>query len=130
LSEQHVGRVFDDSDVVVTIIQPNGRDDASDFIETLANAPKARFQKYFEYLRDKHHIRSPENMRHLSTTLSGLELHELKVHSNGGLRLYIVKYENRWFATHGRKKPKDNQVNKEIDKALAIFGEWQERQEE
>lgn len=115
---------------MVAIVRLNGRSDAGDFIRALDPRPKARFDVYFERLRDGRHIKNPENMRHLETRRDGVKLHELKVHVGGGLRLYVIQRKHQWLATHGAKKVKDNRVPAEIRKAFDIFDEWLDNQEE
>lgn len=122
---QHVTPVFDDSDVVYTICRAEGTDEADSFLRALDARDQVRFQRYLERLRDGHRIKSPENMRHIrgiqDPRVPGAEVHELKVHSRGGLRLYVVRFENRWYATHGVKKVKDSAVPAQARKALDIF---------
>lgn len=52
---------------------------------------------------------------------AGAQVFELKVHQGPGWRLYAIRYGNRWYLTHGRKKPKDKRVNAEVAKAISIF---------
>lgn len=120
-----VSPIFENEDVVFTIGLKGGTDKAAEFIQSLQLRDQAKFRKYFEFLRYGHHIKSPENMRHIKEvrdpTGGNAQVHELKVHSGGGLRLYLVAHEGRWYATHGRKKPKDREVPKEAQKALNLF---------
>lgn len=114
-----------DSDTVVGLEFEDGASPAREFIDALPDNQKAKFQRYFERLRDHQRIASPENMRHLKSDTLGNEVHELKTHADGGRRLYLVKSGVRWHATHGRRKPKDNKVNSEIGKAFELFYEWE-----
>lgn len=121
-----VSPVYDGYDNVCTISGPNGKDEADEFLRTISTADQAKFDRYLRYLRDGHHVRSPENMRHIKGVTDpaqkGAEVHELKVHRNGGLRLYLVKFGDRWYATHGvMKKPSDKDVPKHAKRAFAIF---------
>ena len=116
------------SRTVLAIVRVNGNCDASDFIAGLRLQSRAKFQSYFERLRDGHHVKSPENMRFLQSDRYGAKLHELKVHSDGGLRIYVVEFDNKWLATHGVKKVKDNRVPAEVAKAFGIFYEWHDYQ--
>ncbi len=52
---------------------------------------------------------------------SSAKVHELKVHSKGGLRLYVVEFERKWYVTHGSPKVKDRLVPKQVAKAFAIW---------
>ena len=117
--------IFEGEDIVWTVGLANGQDKAQAFIHSLTPKDQAKFRKYFEYLRQGFQIKNPENMRHISgardPTGGEAEVHELKVHRGGGLRLYVVRYQGRWYATHGRKKPQDRQAPKEARKAFDIF---------
>jgi putative component of toxin-antitoxin plasmid stabilization module len=117
--------IFDGHDNVCTVTGPNGRDEACDFLTTLVHADQGKFHRYLEYLRDGRHVKSPENMRHIKGVTDphdmGAEVHELKVHRSGGLRLYLVRYNDRWYATHGVRKVSDKQVPKQAAKAYQIF---------
>jgi phage-related protein len=124
MTEQHVTPVFDGSDVVSTICANGTKDEADEFLRTLNKQDQAKFQRYLERLRDGHHVKSPENMRHIKATdprSKGAEVHELKVHRNGGLRLYGVRFNDRWYLTHGVQKVKDSAVPGEAAKAFRIF---------
>ncbi|WP_194421835.1 hypothetical protein [Microbacterium abyssi] len=57
--------VFDGSDVVFTVSNAKGEDEGLEFISSLEIRDQAKFQRYLERLRDGHHIKSPENMRHI-----------------------------------------------------------------
>lgn len=125
MTQHNVSPVFDGSDVVNTICVAGESDRADEFLRGLDTKDLARFQRYFERLRDGHHVKSPDNMRHIvgvtDSAVPGATVHELKVHSRGGSRLYVVRFEGRWYATHGVKKVKDNAVPAEARKALRIF---------
>lgn len=120
--------VFDGHDNVFTVTGPNGKDEADEFLRTIVPADQAKFQRYLQYLRDGKRIKSPENMRHIKGAKDpkekGAEAHELKVHRNGGLRLFVVRFNDRWYLTHGGKKVSERAVPKEAMKAYAIF--WHE----
>lgn len=91
-----------------------------DFIRMLDPRYQARYQHYLGYLRDGIPIKTPQNFRRVSPAGSKPAVFEIKVDK---YRLYLVRSGSRWYATHGREKPKDNQVNRESDKALTIFWE-------
>lgn len=117
-------RVFDDSDVVFTVINDGGENEGKEFVDSLQEQDKAKFRRYFEWLKNGHHIKSPENMRFISGNDPkdrGAEVHELKTHRQGGRRLYVVHFEGRWYVTHGDRKGGDKQVVKNAKKAFAIF---------
>lgn len=120
--------MFDGHDNVFTITGPNGRDEADEFLSTLDVKEQARFQRYLERLRDGHQVKSPENMRHIKQVRDprqmGAEVHELKSHSQGGLRLFVVRFQSKWYLTHGGKKISERRVPAEAERAYAIF--WTE----
>lgn len=117
--------VFDGHDTVFTVSNANGEDEGDEFIRSLQPRDQAKFQRYLERLRDGHRIKSPENMRHIKGVADpkgmGAEVHELKSHNQGGLRLYVVRFQGRWYVTHGARKGSDKDVNKNAKKALSIF---------
>jgi phage-related protein len=125
MTEQRVSPLFEGHANVCTISTPGGTDEGLAFLADLDNADRAKFQRYLERLRDGLHVKNPENMRHIKDEKDpkkcGAEVHELKVHRNGGKRLYVVRFQGRWYVTHGASKPKDSQVRKQVRKAFAIF---------
>jgi phage-related protein len=124
MTEQNVTPVFDGNDVVNTICGHGKKDQADEFLRTLDQKNQAKFQRYLERLRDGQQVKSPENMRHikaLDPQHQGAEVHELKVHRDGGLRLYLVRFVDRWYITHGAKKASDRQVLAQAERAFRIF---------
>lgn len=112
---------------VVGVQRRSGRCDAVDYILSIDNAAQAKFQRYLEYLQHGIPVKTPENLRVLKHTDDDLVVLELKAWK---CRLYIVRDNGLFLATHGREKPKDSQVPKEIKKALEIYDDWKERLEE
>ena len=108
------------NDIVRAMVRRGGGCDAKNFIQSLDRRFQARYQRYLEYLRDGVSIKTPENFRRLSPPGAEPIVFEIKVDK---YRLYLVRFNLNWNATHGRTKPKDNQVPKEIQKALEIFWE-------
>ena len=104
-------------------VRRNGGCDAKDFIQGLDKQFRARYQRYLQRLRDGIGIQAPQKIRRLSQSGTEPLVYELKVDK---YRLYVVKFGGRWFATHGREKPKNNQVKNEIEKSIAIFWEGNE----
>ena len=113
-------RLLKDCDNVLGAVRRSGGCEAQDFMQGIDRRYQARYQRYLEYLRDGIAIKSPENFRRLSPAGSDPTVFEIKVDK---YRMYVVRSKSIWFATHGREKPKDNQVQHEIDKALSIFWE-------
>ena len=120
MTEPHVIRMLPNSDIVRAMVRRGGGCDAKEFIQSLDRRFQARYQRYLEYLRDGVSIKTPENFRRLSPHGAEPIVFEIKVDK---YRLYIVRFQMNWYATHGRAKPKDNQVPREIQKALEIFWE-------
>jgi hypothetical protein len=116
---QHTKRLLDDCDTVLGIVRRNGECDATDFIDHIERKFQARYQRWFEYLRDGNRIKNPENLKHLRTTTKGV-VWELK---GDAYRLYMIEYEGVWYVAHGVRKLKDKQVNAEIEKALDLFAD-------
>jgi putative component of toxin-antitoxin plasmid stabilization module len=124
MTEHQLSPVFEGHNNVCIIGRYDGDDNASDFLKAIDDKDAGKFRRYLERLRDGFHVSSPENMRHIKVPDpkgAGAEVHELKVHRNGGLRLYLVRFESRWYLTHGGKKVADSKVPKEAAKAFAIF---------
>jgi phage-related protein len=126
MTEQRVTPIFEGHDNVCTISNGAEEDQAKAFLDGLADKDRAKFQRYLEYLRDGLHVKSPENMRPVRGAKDsddcGAEVHELKVHRNGGQRLYVVLFEKRWYVTHGlSRKPSDRDVVKQGNRALKVF---------
>lgn len=118
---EHISRFWPDCSTVVAMNRRSGGSDAITFLQRLQPRFLARYQRYLEYLRDGISIKSPENFRRLSPSGPDPIVFEIKVDK---YRLYVVRNNVSWYATHGREKPKDNQVPREVSKALAIFWEW------
>lgn len=117
---KHTTRFWLDCDTVLAMNRRSGGSDAIEFLQQLQSRFRARYQRYLEYLREGIPIKSPENFRRLSPG-GDPTVFEIKVDK---YRLYVVRNNVSWYATHGRIKPKDSQVPREIDKALAIFWDW------
>ncbi|MHA7292638.1 hypothetical protein [Arthrobacter sp. HLT1-21] len=118
---EHTRELLPGCDVVLAMVRRSGECPSEDFLRSLDRRYLARYQRYFERLRDKHAIKSPENMRFLQSGRGGTQVHELKADK---YRLYVVKHTFIWYTTHGTAKVKDSRVPAEIEKALSIFWEW------
>ncbi len=118
---EHARRLLPGCDSVFAMNRRSGGSDAVEFLQRLERRFLARFQRYLEYLGNGTPIKSPENFRRLSGAGADPVVYEIKVDK---YRLYVVHHQLCWYATHGREKPKDNKVPREIEKALAIFWEW------
>ncbi|MHA3685080.1 hypothetical protein ACXR2W_12590 [Leucobacter sp. HY1908] len=118
---EHIRRLWSSCDTVFAMNRRPGKSDAFDFIQALQLRFRVRYERYLEYLRDGIPIKSPENFRRLSSAGEDPTVYEIKVDK---YRLYVVRYQACWYVTHGRVKPKDSQVPREVRKALDIFWEW------
>lgn len=118
---EHTMRFWPDCGTVLAMKRKSGGSDAIEFLQRLQPRYKARYQRYLEYLRDGTPIKSPENLRRLSTGGGDPTVFEIKVDK---YRLYMIRNNVSWYATHGREKPKDSRVAREIEKSLTIFWEW------
>jgi putative component of toxin-antitoxin plasmid stabilization module len=93
---------------------------ADEWLRGLCDQAQAQFRARFERLTTVGYLRSPQEWRHL-----GSGVHEIKVRAGPGYRLYVVQQQRDWVATHGRKKPSDRKVPKEVSKARQIFNRYQ-----
>ncbi|MFJ6003556.1 hypothetical protein [Arthrobacter sp. NPDC092385] len=118
---EHTKEILPGCDVVLAMVRRSGECPTEAFLGSLDRRFLARYQRYFERLRDNHSIKSPENLRFLRSGSNGTQVFELKADK---YRLYVVKHMMTWYTTHGVAKVKDNRVPGEIDKALSIFWEW------
>lgn len=125
MTELHkVEQVLPGCDTVLALVRESGRCDFADFQKKLDKRFKARLKRYFEYLRDGKPIQSPEHYRTLKPRdEKGILVAELKTDK---YRVYMVDHQGIWYVTHGRTKPKDNQVPGEIQKALDFYKQWKE----
>jgi hypothetical protein len=117
---EHARRFWPDCDTVFAMNRRSGGSDAVEFLKDLPTKYLARYERYLAYLRDGIPIKTPENFRRLSEG-GDPTVFEIKVDK---YRLYVIRNHVAWYATHGRPKPKDNQVPREVTKALNIFWEW------
>ena len=124
MSEHGVTPVFDGRDVVFTVSNAKGEDEGIEFIASLDARDQARFEYLLQKLDLGARLKSPEHMRPLSGKDPGgtlAKVHELKSHNKGGLRLYVVEFERRWYITHGTRKVSDRLVPKQVAKAFSIW---------
>lgn len=59
---------------------------------------------------------------------SGEKVHEIKVPSGPGYRLYVIRSGPDWLATHGSKKPRKSKVCAEASRAREIHSDFLQRQ--
>lgn len=129
MTEPHLKPVFEGGSVVFYLVRADGINNAEDFLDKLPLRSRARFDRFIEKLRDGVVIRNKEQMRSLETDSLGHEQFELKVHDDGGLRLYVIQTGSQWLLIHGGKKPKKNKVNSEIGRTWEMFYEWLDAEE-
>jgi hypothetical protein len=68
-------------------------------------------------------LRAPEYFRQISIDGHPV-VYEVK-HVGFNLRLYVVKGNHAYFATHGGIKPKKNKVAAEVERTRSIYEESQ-----
>lgn len=104
--------------IVLGVVRLSGRCEAFEYIKGLDARYRAKYQRFFERLRDGQPIKSPENFRRIGDTKP--DVFELKADK---YRVYLVRHGNCWYVTHGRNKPTNSQVPTEVKKSLEIFWE-------
>ncbi|MFD7843597.1 hypothetical protein ACFV4K_11780 [Nocardia sp. NPDC059764] len=94
--------------------------EASRWLAGCDKRTKAQFAARFERLTTVGYLRSPEEMRQLQCTVEP-PVSEIKTQS--GHRLYVIRHNKDWVATHGEKKPSDRKVCDQAKKAIKIWEE-------
>jgi putative component of toxin-antitoxin plasmid stabilization module len=86
--------------------------------------PKARvdFKKIMSRLTEFGRITNKEMFRSLDVP-GQPKVWEMKSHEGPGYRIFCIRDGLDWWATHGRKKPKDKQIPNEVSKAREVFAE-------
>ena len=101
------------------LVRRSGKCDAEDFLRLLNDRYRARYLRYLQYLAAGIPIKSPENYRVLrKRDTHGILVAEIKVDK---FRLYVINHDSHWYLSHGRDKPKDSQVVREVEKALNFY---------
>ncbi len=98
---------------------PDGSLPALDFL-TEYEKSRNKFKVLFERLLSQGRIANSERFHKLHAAGSP-SVFEMKVHDGKGLRLYVIQEGGDWYATHGRTKPSDRQVEAEAVKSREIF---------
>lgn len=94
----------------------------SSWLAELDLQTKTQFRSRLNRLTSVGYLRSPEEMRILQCP-GEPPVHEIKTRS--GYRMYVVKNDPHWVATHGTKKPPDRRVCGEAQRARDIWKEAQ-----
>lgn len=106
-------------DNIRALVRSSGRCDAEEFLNSLDRRYRTRYLRYLQYLSEDIPIKSPENSRVLRRNdHHDILIAEVEVDK---YRLYVIRYDLVWYMSHGRSKPKDHQVPREIDKALNFY---------
>lgn len=108
---------------VIGLVLPTGACPARQFLVGLGTREQARFAALLERLTQIGYLRATAEMRRLEVS-GDPAIHEIKVHTGPGFRLYVVQGHREWVATHGIKKPKDKAVPGEVARARAMYKEW------
>lgn|GEM_PF-2123461 len=109
--------------VIVGVRLPSGRCPARDFLESLDNQAQAQFKARFERLTSVGFLRNPESIRPLEVP-GAPKVWEIKAPAGPGWRLYVIREQTTWVATHGKAKPPNKKVSGEARRARNIFTNW------
>lgn len=97
---------------------------AEEFPAGLETRPQAQFKAALERLTQVGWLRNPELMRELQVP-GEPPIWEIKAHAGRGFRLYVVRRQTDWIATHGGPKPPDRRVPAQVRRARTILTEWE-----
>ncbi len=90
--------------------------EVEEWLDGLDDIAFAGFEARFAHLCTIGHLRANGQWRFLDEAVF-----EIKVHAGPGYRLYMLRDGKDFTATHGRKRPDDSKVKREIKKAVKIF---------
>jgi hypothetical protein len=96
-----------------------------DWLAGLSDREQAGMQSRLTRLAEVGWLVTPEAFKKLTSDGREPVVYEVK-HVGLNLRLYVVKGNHVFYATHGGKKPKKNRVAGEIAKARSIYQESQQ----
>jgi len=96
--------------------------EAKEFYDGLPLRARLDFKKIMSRLTEFGRIANKEMFRRLEVT-GHPTVWEMKSHEGPGYRIFCIQDGLDWWATHGRKKPKDKQVSNEVSRAREIFAE-------
>lgn len=92
---------------------------ALDWLQQLPVRQEAAMRPRLDRLAGVGWLKSPDSFRQLSNDGAPV-VYEVK-HVGQNLRLYVIKGDRAFYATHGGVKPKKNRVASEIAKARSIY---------
>lgn len=95
--------------------------EVAEWLAGLDTRTQAQFRARLERLTTVGHLRSPDEMRQLQCPSADPPVSEIKTRS--GYRLYVIRAQKDWVATHGAKKPPDRKVCDHADRANKIWKE-------
>jgi putative component of toxin-antitoxin plasmid stabilization module len=98
----------------------DGACEAETFITGLPLKARLDFEKIMSRLTEFGRISNTEFFRRIAAP-GQPTVWEMKSHDGPGYRLFCIQDRMDWWATHGRKKPKDKQILNEVNKAREIF---------
>lgn len=126
MTKQHPVRILEQGErgQVVGVELPDGTCPAEAFLAGLGERPQAQFKAALERLTQVGWLRSPDVMRDLEVP-GEPKIWEIKVHYGPGYRLYVVRRQTDWIATHGGTKPKNKRVAAEAKRARVLLMKWE-----
>jgi putative component of toxin-antitoxin plasmid stabilization module len=120
---EHVTLATGPKGVIIGVRLPNESCPSEDFLAGLNTAGQTQFKARFERLTQIGYLRNPDQMRPLHVA-GEPKVWEIKVPDGPGRRLYVVRVQMTWVATHGSDKPSEKLVSNEVHRARTIFEEW------
>lgn len=106
---------------VVGIKRGDGSCPSLDWLTGLTRQGQAGMKARLDRLAATGNQKTPENFRKVSTSGQPV-VFEVK-HTAENIRLFVIKGQNVYYATHGAKKPKKNQLPREVQRARDLYGE-------
>lgn len=125
MTKQQSSRILEQGDrgEVIALELPDTTCPAEEFLSGLGSRPQAQFKAALQRLTQAGWLRSPERMRLLEVG-GEPKVWEIKAHDGPGYRLYVIRRQTTWVATHGSRKPSDKRVPNEVRRARELYERW------
>ena len=107
---------------ILSVRRSTGVCEAKEFYDRLPLRARLDFDKIMSRLTEFGRITNQERFRRLEAP-GQPTVWEMKSHEGPGYRIFCIQDRLDWWATHGRKKPKDRQISNEVNRAREIFAE-------